>query len=1296
VRARPRARLLVLAFVLALLGLFLARFPLWSAGVLSARLQAFFHRPVTVGQVRYHLFPLEVEILDLRVAGATPQAPPFLEVPRVVAAFSRPPLDPEVPQSFWDRKVVLSRLRIERPRVRVNAFEKGGDDIPAMATSGEGGADARIERLSVERGEFILNHERVPLDLELPRFRGRLASRRPGVLAGTFSFGMGTARFGAAPAFPVGTDVDLVLEGPRLTVESGRLRAPDTDLQYRGQIQLATRPQGQLLVGGAVDLAMLDAHVMRTGFGLRGRARYDGTATVDGSRLRLKGRLQGTDGTFDGVPVPRYAGDVAWDSEGAHLRRFEVQAFGGSAVLDVEVPPGAGVARLAAVLRGVDAEGLSRKVFDIGAAGVGSSASGEIRIRWPRGRIRDLSGRMSLTLQARADGRTPASGRLEWRAEDGVQFLDAAEFRGPVTRARFQGRIGRDSRADLAVEAESSDLASSDVLGRRLRQALGNPKAQLLGFSGTGSFLGRWRGTLGSPVFEGRFSGPDVEYLGVHWGRTDWAGTADSRKVRSDSLVLRRAGGELRLEGEMETGELGERDALDVRVRFSGWPAADFIKALEWEVPLEGLLSGEARVSGRRSAPQGPVRVASASGRYHGATYGDLEVDALLRGSTTEVRQGYAAVGGGTVSFRGTVTDDDVYDGTATAADMDVAELVPPVAGVAWGGRVSGTATLQGPLARPQLRARVASPRLFLGDEGVGSLQADLLGAGDGTVAVEAQVRSPRVDLVLRGSVAAAAPHAASLQITARETSVDPFLRVAYPALPAAMGLITSGDLRVEGPLSRPGDLRLEGALSSLEVRFPEYPVRNRDPLRFVVDHGILEVRDLRLAGEGTDLAVEGTAAVVGEGALDLTVSGAADLRVLSSLTQPVRPRGGARVSMKVSGTRALPRVEGRLDLEGAGARVRGFPHGLEGVRGSVRFTEEAAHFSEVAGTLGGGAVELEGQAAYPADKPATFDIRAVGRGLVLHYPEGLRSVVDADLRLLGTRDRPWVTGAVDVRQAAWTRRYDVASELLGTRERLEESAALKEGLRYDVKVRVPGTLRIDNNLATLQARADLTVQGSYEQPVVLGRAEIERGRVYFQGNTYVIRRGTLDFSNPQKIDPLFDIEAESRVRSYRVTLKINGTLERVYPTLSSDPPLTAVQILNLLAGAEESDVASLATSQTRQANLAATGAATLAAGRIAEEMGLERGAERIFGLNRFSIDPSLVKGDVTNPSARLTLGKRITPDVNVIYSIDLRGVQDPFLSVEYTLSDRFSLLLSRADPAAGGYGFDLRMRQSR
>jgi hypothetical protein len=1294
VKPRRARRLFAFALGVALAALLLARLPLWSADFLARELAAFFHRPVAVGQVIYHLFPLEVEVLDIRVAGATPQAAPFLEVPRVVAAFSRPPLDPEVPRSFWDRKVVLSRLRVERPRVRVNAFEAGGDDIPRMGGGGERGTDARIERLTIERGEFILNHERVPLDLDLPRFRGRLASARPGVLAGTLSFGMGTAQFGSAPPFPVGTDVDLVLEGRRLTVQSGRLHAPDTDLGYRGQIQVAARPQGQLLLSGDVDLAMLDTHVMRTGFGVRGRARYEGTASIDGSRLRLKGRLQGTEGVFDGVPVPRYAGEVAWDAEGVHLRQLEVAALGGTAVIDLEVPPGASVARLDAVLRGVDAEGLSLVVFDVGPAGLGASATGEVRIRWPRGRIRDLSGRTSLILESRPDGRTPLSGRLEWRAENGIQFVEEADLRTPATQARAQGRIGRDGGADLAVEATSTDLAASDVLGQRVRHALGNPRAQLLGFSGAGAYRGRWRGTLGAPIFEGRFSGPAVEYLGVPWGEAEWTGVADALTVRSRSLRVRRPGGELVLDGEMESGAYGENDALDVRVRFSGWPAADFIKAFQWDLQMEGLVSGEATVSGRRSAPTGSARVTSPAGRYYGVAFAQLEVEARLREHATEIRQGRARVGGGALTFKGVVGNDGVYDGTATAAEMDVGAMLPPVAGAAWGGRVSGTVTLQGPLARPRVRGRFTSPRIFLGDEGVGALEADLRGVGDGTVGVDARCRSPRVDLALAGSIGASSPYAAALEVTARRTSVDPFLRAAYPAVPEAMGLVASGQMGVGGPLAAPRDLRIEGALSGLEVLLPEYAISNRDRLRFTVDRGMLEVRDLHLSGEGTDLAIDGRAAVVGEGAMDLSVNGSADLRALGALTRPLRSRGAARVAMKVSGTRADPRVEGRLDVEGAGLRVRGFPQGLEAVRGTVRFTEAAAHFSEIAGTLGGGTVELEGQATYGAGRPSSFDLRAVGRGLALQYPEGLRSVVDADLRLLGTRERPWVTGSVDVRQAAWTRRYDVASELLGTRARLEERVSLEEGVRYDVKVRVPGTLRIDNNLATLQARAELTLQGSSEAPVVLGRAEIERGRVYFQGNTYVIRRGTLDFANPQKIDPLFDIEAETRIRSYRVTLKMNGTLERVYPTLTSDPPLTAVQILSLLAGADENDVASLATSQARQANLAATGAATLAAGRIAEGVGLERGAERLFGLNRFSIDPSVVKGDVTNPTARITVGKRITPDVNVLYSVDLRSAQEHLFSVEYTLSDRFSLLVTRAEP--GGYGFDLRLRQSR
>ena len=140
--------------------------------------------------------------------------------------------------------------------------------------------------------------------------------------------------------------------------------------------------------------------------------------------------------------------------------------------------------------------------------------------------------------------------------------------------------------------------------------------------------------------------------------------------------------------------------------------------------------------------------------------------------------------------------------------------------------------------------------------------------------------------------------------------------------------------------------------------------------------------------------------------------SRAADLALVSLLAADLRGQGAARVSVAVRGTRSAPRMDGTLEVSGGAVRLRGFPHGVDDVRGTVRFTQEGAHFSGLTGTVGGGPVELEGQAVYEKARLTTFDVHATGRGLALRYPEGLRSVVDADL-LFGDASRPWLTGTV-------------------------------------------------------------------------------------------------------------------------------------------------------------------------------------------------------------------------------------------------------------------------------------------
>ncbi len=672
-----RRRLLGLALLAVLSFYGFLHLPGWSAALLRHGLASYFRRPASVGSVRFHLVPVEVEVRDVRVAGPTPADPPFLEVPRLVAA---PALSP-----FWVGEVVLSRLLVQGAEIRVRAFPDGSDDLPHF--SGDtGGSGLRVERLVLERGELKVNDQRVPLDLELPAFRGRLLRQRSGAMGGTVAFGPGGARFGNAAPLPVGTEMDVILEGGRITVTAAHLTAQRTDIAYSGRIDLVPRLHGDLTLAGAADLGVLDGHVVHSGLDLEGTARFDGRLDIDVAHFTLEGRVEGKDGSFKGVSAARFAGRVTWTQAALGLRDLDVSTLGGSARVDIQVPLRAGQARLKGRIEGLDAEGLLMPLFAIGAAGIDAAATGDVSLEWPRGAPRRLSGEIVADLVPRGDDRTPVSGRFEGRAETGALSVQRADFRTPLTWARLSGAIDADDRTDLAVDVESTDLGASDDLLARLRRALG-AAAVPTGLAGAGSFHGRWRGTLQAPVVEGRFTGKDVAYLGVVWGAADWAGTVTKEEVVSHSLVLRRPGGEIWLDGRSDTGNPGVRDGIDIRVRLKAWPAPDLVRALGLATDLGGLLTGEAAISGRRSAPEGSIHVASPEGRWLGVPFAHLEVDAALRGDTTEITAGSARVAGGDVSFKGSRTTDGLYSASAEARGVDAGALLSPVTPTAAVGR---------------------------------------------------------------------------------------------------------------------------------------------------------------------------------------------------------------------------------------------------------------------------------------------------------------------------------------------------------------------------------------------------------------------------------------------------------------------------------------------------------------------------------------------------------------------------------------------------------------------------------
>ena len=176
-RTRRRRRGLLVACA-AVLGVVLAvplSLPLWARQAFQAALSGSVGRRVHVEAVRVRWVPLELDIRDLRIDGTTASAPPFFESPRVLIRASL--------GSLWTRGRALSRLDLQSPTLRINAFPGGGDDIPHGQAGGLGSSVVSIRRLTIHSGQLVLNHQRVPLAMSLSDVEGHGGRRqRPGAL----------------------------------------------------------------------------------------------------------------------------------------------------------------------------------------------------------------------------------------------------------------------------------------------------------------------------------------------------------------------------------------------------------------------------------------------------------------------------------------------------------------------------------------------------------------------------------------------------------------------------------------------------------------------------------------------------------------------------------------------------------------------------------------------------------------------------------------------------------------------------------------------------------------------------------------------------------------------------------------------------------------------------------------------------------------------------------------------------------------------------------------------------------
>lgn len=1319
-------------------------------------------RPVTIGRLAIHIFRGRFVVEDFAIAGIHPGDRPFFQAKHLslgmdwsTALAARPEftitsvelVDWHMLVEKWDGENNFPKL----PSTRRDDEE----DAP-----GPKRFTTTLKSLHAFRGRFTYEDHEAPWSVDAPNIDLRITNLP--TYNGEASLSGG--RIVIKSFEPMWANMRA-----RFTIDKGIVQLSRIDLetdggqtQAEGQVDFGHWPEQTYSVTSRLQFGrMRELFFAGESWTLSGAGDFKGVFHLYKGGHDLAGTFSSPLAGLNTYRFPQLYGALHWTPKLFEVHSAGSQFFGGDARYQFSIVPGPqgqpSRGTFLADYAKVDLAQLSA-FQELQGLRVAGRASGHNRLEWPLGHFGERQGDGVLSVMPPAGAVLAADSLDAVRASDrghdghpwgpfapqplnaprpiGAQFayrydgseiaIDPSVFATEQTWVRFQGTTAWGGASRFTFHVVSQDWQESDEILAGIITDFGS-RTGPVPFGGRGEFDGVMTGLLRRPRVEGRFSGEDLRAWDTLWGDGVAHIVVEQQYVTVTDGRIRKGDAELRAEGRFSLGyprsDGGEE--LDGRFRPTRWDLESLRHAFQLDdYRVTGKLTGEFHLTGEYRRPIGFGAMTITAGTAYGEPFDEAKSSLRFEGEGIRLDGATIAMNGGLISGAAFVGWDGTYAFNAAGRRLPVERLAAvSVLPVRPFGLIDFTADGSATFAEPRYNVRFRVNDLFVGDEGVGQVSGTLI-VRNNELTGEVEVASPRLALTGTGRIGMNRDGTSELSFRFHDSSLDPYVRLFVPKLSPFTTAVASGSIRAVGRLSDVDQLVVDATVDRVDMRLFDYAIANAAPIRLVLDRHVVRVEDLQMVGEDTRLKVGGVISLHDQ-RIALQATGDANLGILQGFFRDVRGSGRADLRAAIDGPLYEPVFSGTATITNGRIRHFSLPNALDGINGVIRFDPRSIRMDDVTAVMGGGRIQFGGRVGLDGYLPGDLDISARGQDMRLRYPEGVRSIVDADLTVRGNVKAPTLSGRVMVKSATWNRRIDPGSGIFdigGGGASGASGAAGPAGpggpadgptvlpVRLDIEVRVPSTLRIENNLARVLASADLQLRGTYAKPLLFGRAEVDRGEVLFEGRRYLVTKGTIDFTNPNKIEPFFDVEAETRVRvpgqTYRVTVRAAGTTERLQPSLESDPPLPAAEVLALLfgdvrrnqQGLTDVELNALKQPNERQGDILTTRATQLLANPLSSGVG--RVVEQTFGVDTFQLTPSLIDPGTlstsirVNPSARVTIGKRISDRAYLTYSRSLSSaLNDQILLLEYDQSDRMSWILSRNEDQT--YAVEVRVRHA-
>ncbi len=444
-----------------------------------------------------------------------------------------------------------------------------------------------------------------------------------------------------------------------------------------------------------------------------------------------------------------------------------------------------------------------------------------------------------------------------------------------------------------------------------------------------------------------------------------------------------------------------------------------------------------------------------------------------------------------------------------------------------------------------------------------------------------------------------------------------------------------------------------EVVLDEAALNMSFIPVAQQRPSRVTFAKGVFTAADITWNIADSPLTITGTATVKAgeETALDLGIKGKSDLRVLSAFVPTVGFDGIGDIDAKVTGTLDAPRVNGTVNLEDAEVAIADPRLVISDVSGPITLSGDTIAVENLGGSANGGNLLMDGRLQIMGLELSGGILNIQAQGVAMEYPRGLRTEINALLAFRPQGLSPTLTGDVRVLQGSYTEAITLAA--LATRGGsvapalgIADEPSYLDRMRLNVSVTTEEDIVMDNNYGRLEAGASMRLVGTVAEPGMEGRITLrEGGQLFIAGRTFRVTRGGISFTDLRRIEPEFDIAAETSVNGRDVTMTLTGTIEK--PSLDLTTPEGGASTGDLAAEI----VGGGATAETALTLLSADLLGVTGRAIGLDTLRVERGEQLDMD---FREDPSLI-ADTTDPAARLTIAKRLSEEVEVTVSQNLR-----------------------------------------